>query len=194
MLARIPALWSCQFRGWAEHVNAAAGSERGVTSRSEQTVVSVHGSRRALRSELSERTNAKHTFCRGSDSFLVWNGRGNAGWTGGTWKHYAAEDIFIVSRERRGEARRDNNMLSPTLLASFLLLFLLCRTSFCQYSSDQCSWKGRWGSLISFYFHKILERWIKRLFLQRLSCWRQKTWDWPKLRTHKNDFLSWTND
>ncbi|MEQ2278251.1 hypothetical protein XENORESO_014975 [Xenotaenia resolanae] len=32
-------------------------------------------------------------------------------------------------------------MLSP-MLASFLLLLLLCRISFCQYSSDQCSWKG----------------------------------------------------
>ncbi|XP_028311884.1 meteorin-like protein [Gouania willdenowi] len=32
-------------------------------------------------------------------------------------------------------------MLSPTL-ASALVLVLLCRTSVCQYSSDQCSWKG----------------------------------------------------
>lgn len=31
----------------------------------------------------------------------------------------------------------ETNMLSPTLL-----LLLLCRISFCQYSSDQCSWKG----------------------------------------------------
>ncbi|XP_029946314.1 meteorin-like protein [Salarias fasciatus] len=34
-------------------------------------------------------------------------------------------------------------MLTPTLLlASLLPLLLLCRTSLCQYSSDQCSWKG----------------------------------------------------
>ncbi|XP_057673990.1 meteorin-like protein [Corythoichthys intestinalis] len=37
-------------------------------------------------------------------------------------------------------------MLSQPLLASFLPLLLLilgrCRTSLCQYSSDQCSWKG----------------------------------------------------
>lgn len=32
-------------------------------------------------------------------------------------------------------------MLTP-MLASALLLLLLCRISFCQYSSDQCSWKG----------------------------------------------------
>ncbi|XP_015254031.1 meteorin-like protein [Cyprinodon tularosa] len=32
-------------------------------------------------------------------------------------------------------------MLSP-MLASFLPLLLLCRISFCQYSSDQCSWRG----------------------------------------------------
>ncbi|XP_028268677.1 meteorin-like protein isoform X2 [Parambassis ranga] len=32
-------------------------------------------------------------------------------------------------------------MLNP-MLASLLPLLLLCRTSFCQYSSDQCSWKG----------------------------------------------------
>lgn len=35
-------------------------------------------------------------------------------------------------------------MLSPALLllASLLPLLLLCRLSLCQYSSDQCSWKG----------------------------------------------------
>ncbi|XP_072299346.1 meteorin-like protein [Eucyclogobius newberryi] len=32
-------------------------------------------------------------------------------------------------------------MLTPLLLA-LLPLFFLCRNSFCQYSSDQCSWKG----------------------------------------------------
>ncbi|XP_061568225.1 meteorin-like protein [Cololabis saira] len=32
-------------------------------------------------------------------------------------------------------------MLTP-VLASVLPLLLLCRISFCQYSSDQCSWKG----------------------------------------------------
>ncbi|XP_072224671.1 meteorin-like protein [Leuresthes tenuis] len=32
-------------------------------------------------------------------------------------------------------------MLTP-MLASLLPLLLLCRISFCQYSSDQCSWKG----------------------------------------------------
>lgn len=34
------------------------------------------------------------------------------------------------------------NMLTPLLLSVLLPLLLLCRNSFCQYSSDQCSWKG----------------------------------------------------
>lgn len=33
-------------------------------------------------------------------------------------------------------------MLTPLLLSVLLPLLLLCRNSFCQYSSDQCSWKG----------------------------------------------------
>ncbi|KAA8585186.1 hypothetical protein FQN60_003880 [Etheostoma spectabile] len=34
------------------------------------------------------------------------------------------------------------NMLTPMLASLLLPLLLLCRISFCQYSSDQCSWKG----------------------------------------------------
>lgn len=34
------------------------------------------------------------------------------------------------------------NMVTPLLLSVLLPLLLLCRNSFCQYSSDQCSWKG----------------------------------------------------
>ncbi|KAJ4932533.1 meteorin-like protein [Gymnodraco acuticeps] len=33
-------------------------------------------------------------------------------------------------------------MLTPMLASLLLPLLLLCRISFCQYSSDQCSWKG----------------------------------------------------
>ncbi|KAK5856208.1 hypothetical protein PBY51_007817 [Eleginops maclovinus] len=33
-------------------------------------------------------------------------------------------------------------MLTPMLASLLLPLLLLCRVSFCQYSSDQCSWKG----------------------------------------------------
>ncbi|KAE8283276.1 Meteorin-like protein Precursor [Larimichthys crocea] len=33
-------------------------------------------------------------------------------------------------------------MLTPILASLLLPLLLLCRISFCQYSSDQCSWKG----------------------------------------------------
>lgn len=43
---------------------------------------------------------------------------------------------------RRGEVSGWINMLTPLLLSLLLPLLLLCRNSFGQYSSDQCSWKG----------------------------------------------------
>lgn len=54
----------------------------------------------------------------------------------GTWKHYV--DFAVVSLEKRGEITMFTSMRAP-----LLPLLLLFRISFCQYSSDQCSWKGR---------------------------------------------------
>lgn len=53
--------------------------------------------------------------------------------------------VVLVEKKERvafGATAVGLNMLTP-ILAYLLSVLLLCRIAFSQYSSDQCSWKGR---------------------------------------------------
>lgn len=78
------------------------------------------------------------------------------------------KDCFYLTRKRPtielGRKDGGTNMLSP-FLAFLLSVLILCRIAVSQYSSDQCSWRGRWVSAYIYLYHSSLLHGLLRPFL-----------------------------